>query len=209
MKAYLAILGVAYEEDPLLVRGFDYYCHTVWEWVDGSDRTQNAFGGGGRYDGLSKSIGHKDAVPGVGFGLGAERLIETIMDNGVKLKNKDQTHIYFIQLGEEATKLVLPLEMEARTRGLNSLISLGTPSLKVQMKKANRLGAQYVAIIGIMEAKKGVCQLKDMVNGTQEEVPLANLLDHLMTKIDTKSLDFYSPLKDFIIEEKKELPVQE
>jgi len=109
-----------------------------------------------------------------------------------------------IEVGEEATKRVLPLDMEARTRGLNSLISLGTPSLKVQMKKANRLGAQYVAIIGIMEAKKGVCQLKDMVNGTQEEVPLDKLLEHLMTKIDMKSLDFYSPLKDFIIEEKKE-----
>lgn len=132
------------------------------------------------------------------------------MDNGVKLKNKDRTHLYLIQLGEEATKLVLPIDMEARVRGLNSLISLGTPSLKVQMKKANRLGAQYVAIIGIMEAKKGVCQLKDMVNGTQEEVPLAQLLDHLMTKVDVKSLDFYSPLKDFIIEEKKEvIPPQE
>ncbi|MFA6090246.1 MAG: histidine--tRNA ligase [Candidatus Gracilibacteria bacterium] len=209
VKTYLDILGVAYEEDPLLVRGFDYYCHTVWEWVDGSERTQNAFGGGGRYDGLSKSIGHKNAIPGVGFGMGAERLIETIMDHGVKLKNKDKTHVYFIQLGEEATKLVLPLEMDARNRGLNSLISLGTPSLKVQMKKANRLGAQYVAIVGIMEARKGVCQLKDMVNGTQEEIPLDKLLDHLMTKIDVKSLDFYSPLKDFIIEEPKEEIPQE
>lgn len=141
--------------------------------------------------------------------MGAERLIETIMDNGVKLKNKDKIHVYFIQLGEEATKLVLPLEMEARTRGFNSLISLGTPSLKVQMKKANRLSAQYVAIIGIMEARKGICQLKDMVNGTQEEIPLENLLDHLMTKIDVKSLDFYSPLKDFIIEEAKEIIPQE
>ncbi|NCP77305.1 hypothetical protein GW830_04210 [bacterium] len=141
--------------------------------------------------------------------MGAERLIETIMDNGIKLKNKDKTHLYFIQLGEEATKLVLPLDMEARTQGLNSLISLGTPSLKVQMKKANRLGAQYVAIIGIMEAKKGVCQLKDMVNGTQEEIPLNKLLEHLMMKIDIKSLDFYSPLKDFIIEEKKEETIPE
>lgn len=114
VKQYLDILGVEYEEDPLLVRGFDYYCHTLWEWVDGSDRTQNAFGGGGRYDGLSKAIGYKDSVPGVGFGLGAERLIEAIMDRGVKLKNKDQTHVYFIQLGEEATKLVLPLDIEAR-----------------------------------------------------------------------------------------------
>lgn len=60
-----------------------------------------------------------------------------------------------------------------------------------------------------MEAKKGVCQLKDMVNGTQEEIPLEKLLDHLMTKIDAKSLDFYSPLKDFIIIPPKETPVQE
>lgn len=77
------------------------------------------------------------------------------------------------------------------------------------MKKANRLGAQYVAIIGIMEAKKNVCQLKDMVNGTQEEVPLSKLLEHLMAKIDVKSLDFYSPLKDFFIQEPKvDLPTE-
>jgi histidyl-tRNA synthetase len=56
VKEYLDILGVVYEEDHTLVRGLDYYCHTVWEFVDGSDRTQDAFGGGGRYDQLSKSI---------------------------------------------------------------------------------------------------------------------------------------------------------
>ncbi len=139
VKAYLDILGVEYEEDHTLVRGLDYYSHTVWEWVDGSGRTQDAFGGGGRYDDLSKNIGHKESVPAVGFALGAERLIETLVDTGVKLRNKDAIHLYFIQLGEDATKMILPLSIEARNRGVNSMLSLGTPSLKVQMKKANRL----------------------------------------------------------------------
>ena len=200
-KAYLDVLGVEYEEDHTLVRGLDYYSHTVWEWVDGSGRTQDAFGGGGRYDDLSKNIGHKESVPAVGFAMGAERLIDALVDTGVKLRNKDAIHLYFIQLGEEATKLILPLSIEARNRGINSMLSLGTPSLKVQMKKANRLGARYVAIIGIMEAKKGICQLKDMVNGTQEEMKLSNLLDRVVSNIDAKQLDFYSPMKDFVIEE--------
>lgn len=80
VKEYLSILGVEYEEDPTLVRGLDYYSHTVWEFVDGSGRTQDAFGGGGRYDGLSKSIGWKEEVPAVGFAFGAERLIEAMME---------------------------------------------------------------------------------------------------------------------------------
>lgn len=201
VKAYLDVLGVPYEEDHTLVRGLDYYSHTVWEWVDGSGRTQDAFGGGGRYDELSKNIGHKESVPAVGFAMGMERLVDAIVDTGVKLRNKDAIHLYFIQLGEDATKLILPLSIEARNRGINSMLSLGTPSLKVQMKKANRLGARYVAIIGIMEAKKGICQLKDMQNGTQEEMKLSDLLDRVVANIDAKQLDFYSPTKDFVIEE--------
>jgi histidyl-tRNA synthetase len=80
MKEYLDILEVEYIEDSTLVRGLDYYSHTVWEFVDGSGRTQDAFGGGGRYDGLAKSIGYKSEVPAVGFAFGAERLIEAMME---------------------------------------------------------------------------------------------------------------------------------
>ena len=166
-----------------MVRGLDYYSHTVWEFVDGSGRTQDAFGGGGRYNSLSKSIGYKNEIPAVGFALGAERLIEAMMNNGVKLKNKDSIHLYIVQLGDEAKKLSLPLNLQAREKGINSLISLGTPSIKVQLKKANRVGARFVAIIGIMEAKKGICQLKDMNAGTQEEFPLENVLDYVVEKI--------------------------
>ena len=115
-KEYLDILGVEYTEDPTLVRGLDYYSHTVWEFVDGSGRTQDAFGGGGRYDGLAKSIGYKTEIPAVGFAFGAERLIEAMMDRGVKLKNKDKIHLYIMQLGDEAKKLALPLNIEARRK---------------------------------------------------------------------------------------------
>jgi histidyl-tRNA synthetase len=150
---------------------------------------------------MAKALGNKNEIPAVGFAFGAERLIEAIIDTGVKLRNKDGIHLYFIQLGDDAKRLMLPISIEARNKGLNSLLSLGTPSLKVQMKKANKLGARFVAIVGIMEAKKGVCQLKDMLKGTQIEVKVSELLDTILTHIDPKELDFYVPAKDWVIVE--------
>lgn len=199
VKEYLQILEIPYVEDHTLVRWLDYYCHTVWEFVDGSGRTQDAFGGGGRYDGLSKSLGWKTEIPAVGFALGAERLIETMIERGVQLRNKDKIHLYIMQLGDEAKKLALPLNIEARKRGLNSLLSLGTPSIKVQLRKANRVGARFVAVIGIMEAKKWVCQLKDMEKGTQIEVPLMEVLDRVIGEVGSETLSFYHPSRDWII----------
>lgn len=201
VKEYLDILGVKYIEDHTLVRGLDYYSHTVWEFVDGSGRTQDAFGGGGRYDGLAKSIGYKTEVPAVGFAFGAERLIEAMIERGVQLKNKDKIHLYIMQLGDDAKKLALPLNIEARKRWLNSLLSLGTPSIKTQLKKANRVGARFVIVIGIMEAKKWVCQLKDMDKGTQVEIPLDAVLDVVIGEVGAESLSFYHPSRDWIITE--------
>lgn len=201
VKFYLDLLGVPYVEDHTLVRGLDYYSHTVWEFVDGTGRTQDAFGGGGRYNTLAKSIGHKTEIPAVGFGMGAERLIEAMIDRGVRLKNKDSIHLYIMQLGDDAKKLALPLNLEARKRGINSLISLGTPSIKVQLKKANRVGARFVIVIGIMEAKKNVCQLKDMQKGTQIEISLDTVLSHIIGEIGEQALSFYHPSRDWVIEE--------
>lgn len=199
VKEYLDILWVKYVEDPTLVRGLDYYSHTVWELVDWSGRTQDAFGGGGRYDGLAKSIGYKTEVPAVGFAFGAERLIETMIERWVQLRNKDKIHLYIMQLGDEAKKLALPLNIEARRKWLNSLLGLGTPSIKVQLKKANRVGARFVIVIGIMEAKKLVCQLKDMDKWTQIEVPLDKVLDMVISEVWIDALSFYHPSRDFII----------
>lgn len=123
------------------------------------------------------------------------------MERGVKLRNKDKIHLYIMQLGDDAKKLALPLNIEARKKWLNSLLSLGTPSIKVQLKKANRVWARFVIVIGIMEAKRGICQLKDMDKGTQVEMKLDEVLDAIIKEVWVDALSFYHPSRDFIITE--------
>ena len=195
VKSYLDLLGIKYEEDPTLVRGLDYYCDVVFECVDNSGRTQDAYCGGGRYDGLATSLGSKNPVPAVGFALGVERLIDSMVESGLYIVNKDTIDLYFIQVGEEAKRIALPISVQAREMGLNVLASFGSPSMKTQLKKANQLKTKYVAIIGIMEARRGVCQLKNMEKGVQQEVKISELLDHMVKIVGEKNLDFYDPKK--------------
>ncbi len=208
VKTYLTLLGIEYEEDPTLVRGLDYYCDVVFECVDNSGRTQDAYCGGGRYDGLATSLGSKTPVPAVGFALGVERLIDSMKESGLSVMNKDTIDLYFIQVGEEAKKIALPLSVKAREMGLNVLASFGSPSMKTQLKKANQLKAKYVVIIGIMEARRGVCQLKNMEKGTQVEVKIPALLDHMVGLIGEDNLDFYDPTKELIQGKKPDLVIE-
>ena len=201
VKEFLDILEVPYEEDHKLVRGLDYYTHTVWEFVDNTGRSQNSLWGWGRYNGLSQALGHRDEVPAVGMWLGAERLIEALQDKWVQLINKDEIDVYFIQLWDEAKKLVLPLSLDARDRGINTLVSLGTPSLGTQMKKANRIGAKFVVMVWVMEARSWVFQVRNMIDGTQEEVKREDILDYIISHIGKENLDFYDPVKDFVMGE--------
>ncbi len=137
VKEYLTILGIDFVEDANLVRGLDYYCDVVFECVDNSGRSQDSFCGGGRYDDLATSLGSKNTVPAAGFAIGVERLIDAMVESGLTVKNKDTIDLYFIQVGEEAKKLALPLSIKAREMGLNVLASFGSPSMKTQLKKAN------------------------------------------------------------------------
>ncbi|MCB9807201.1 histidine--tRNA ligase [Candidatus Peribacteria bacterium] len=203
-KEYLSILGIEFVEDPTLVRGLDYYSDIVFECVDNSGRSQDSYCGGGRYDDLATSLGSKNPIPAAGFAIGVERLIDSMVEMGLSVVNKDAIDLYFIQVGEEAKKLALPLSIKARDMGLNTLASFGSPSMKTQLKKANQLKAKYVAIIGIMEARRGVCQLKNMEKGTQKEIKLDELLDHMVEIIGEKNLDFYDPTRELIQDKKTE-----
>ena len=203
-KEYLTILGIDFVEDDTLVRGLDYYSDVVFECVDNSGRTQDSYCGGGRYDDLATNLWSKNPVPAAGFAIGVERLIDSMVESGLTVLNKDTIDLYFIQVGEEAKKLALPLSIQARDMGLNILASFGSPSMKTQLKKANQLKAKYVAIIGIMEARRGVCQLKNMEKGIQKEIKLDELLDHMVEVIGEKNLDFYDPTKELIQGKKPE-----
>lgn len=205
VKQYLDLLWVPYEEDHKLVRWLDYYSHTVWEFVDNSWRSQDAFWGGGRYDSLSKSIWYKDEIPAVWFAMWAERLIQALIDKWIQIRNKDRIDLYFIQLWDEAKEIVLPLSLQAREKWIRTLASLWTPSLKVQLKKANRINAKFVVIVGIMEARSWNLQLRDMEAGTQEEVPKDKIIEHIIWKIWEWKLDFYDPSVDLIIKETEEI----
>lgn len=196
VKEYLDLLWVPYEEDHKLVRWLDYYTHTVWEFVDNTWRNQWSFGWGWRYDVLSKKIWHNEEIPAVWFAMWMERLAEALVEKWIKIRDKDRIDLYFIQLWDEAKKLVLPLTLAARDAWINTLASLWTPSLKVQMKKANRINARYVVMVWIMEANSWVFQVRDMFEWTQEEVKKEDLINYIKSKVWEKSLDFYCPAND-------------
>ncbi len=200
VKEYLDIFWVAYEEDHMLVRWLDYYTHTVWEFVDDSWRSQNSLGGWWRYNWLAQAIWNKKEIPAVWMWLWAERLMEAMMDKWVKLKDKDKIDLYFIALWDEAKKVVLPLSLKARELWINTALSLWSPSLATQMKKANKIWANYVVIVWIMEAKNWIFQVRDMKDWTQQEIEKDKVLDYIIEKIWKENLNFYTPLRDLILD---------
>lgn len=199
VKEYLDILWVPYEEDHCLVRWLDYYTHTVWEFVWNTDSNQWSFGWWWRYDVLSKKLWHDSEIPAVWFAMWMERLAEALIQKWIKLKDKDKIDLYFIQLWEEAKKIVLPLTLQAREAWINTLSSLWTPSLKTQMKKANRIKARYVVMVWIMEANSWIYQVRDMIEWTQEEVKKENLIEYIKQKVWESWLNFYCPARDLVI----------
>ena len=200
VKEYLSIFKVPYEENHKLVRWLDYYCHTVWEFVDNSSRSQNSFWWWGRYDWLAESMWHNKEVPAVGMWIWAERLIEAIQDKWIKIRNKDEIDLYFVQLWDKAKKVVLPLSLETRKKGINTMVSLWTPSLSDQMRKANRIWAKFVVIVWVMESKSGIFQVRNMFDWTQEEVKKEDLINYIIWKIWEDKLDFYCPVRDLVVE---------
>lgn len=165
---------VKFKENPRIVRGLDYYCRTAFEVLCDRLGAQNAVAAGGRYDGLVKDLGGPD-IPGVGFAIGMERLMllepSTMEQGPSKL-------IYFALLGNEAQQKSLSLIQELRAKGLVVECSYGG-SLKSQMRRADKLAAQHVVILGENELAKGIAVVKEMTTGKQQEVLLGRLVDQL------------------------------
>ena len=199
-KEFLDIMNVPYEEDLFLTPWMPYYNNTFWQMVYKEDDKKDVIiWSWGRYDDLSKQIWSEDEIPAVWFALDSWKVIQKIIDNNIKIINKDRIHLYFIQLWDDAKKVVLPLAMEARKMWINTLTSLWTPSLWDQLKKAMRIWALYVVIIWVMEAKNWQCQIRDMEAWTSEEIKQADLIEYAIEKIWEKNLDFYNPGRDLTI----------
>ncbi len=177
VRAGLDALGVHHHLEPRLVRGLDYYTRTTFEFSDpGLESAQNAVGGGGRYDGLAEAIGGKPA-PGVGFGIGIERLLLACDAEAAFAVAAPAPEVFVVDLtgGEEGRDLT----EELRRAGLAAVRAFDDRSLKAQLRLADRSGARWAAVVGPAEKDKGTVQLKDLRGGSDRELPRDRLVAEL------------------------------
>jgi len=174
VKGYLDALGIPYAEDPSLVRGLDYYTRTVFEvQVDAGLGSQNAIGGGGRYDRLMQEY-DGPATPGLGFALGFERTVLAMEACGAPVGSPSRAEVYVARVDESVAAASFALTAALRDAGITAEEDHQRRSLKSQFKQADRLDARFVAILGPDELAAGTFTLRDM--GTKEEsaVPVAD-----------------------------------
>ena len=184
VKEYLDALNIDYTINSNIVRGLDYYTHTVFE-VEADIKgfgSQNVLAAGGRYDHLVEFIGGP-SVPGVGFALGLERLLLALEKEGIDIKEKEPLDVYIFGASKEEKKYILSLGNTLRMNGFNVEIDYNNKSFKSNFKKADSLLAKYIIIIGEEEVKSKIITVKN--NKTKEEykVKLDNLIEFLDEKL--------------------------
>ncbi|OEY23896.1 histidine--tRNA ligase [Corynebacterium sp. BCW_4722] len=184
-------LGVAYEINPRMVRGLDYYTKTTFEFVHDGLGAQSGIGGGGRYDGLMAQIGGQD-LSGIGFGLGVDRAVLALEAEGVQLEGVDaRVDVFGVALGEEATKRMSLLIDELRAAGIAADMAYGGRGLKGAMKGADRSGAHTALVLGERELEAGEVTVKYLRDHSQRTVAL-----DVDAVIQAVSMAEYWPLAD-------------
>lgn len=185
VKVYLDALGIKYTENPRMVRGLDYYCDTVFEFIDDEGLTVC---GGGRYDGLIELLGGPP-TPGFGFAMGIERAINHLRDAGVVPPEKDQTDIYIACLGDIAKAKAMKLISDLHDMGLHVRGAFGKASMKNQLKTADKYDAKWALILGEVEVREGIIILRNMLEGTQERIPFEGIIERVSCLIDPTCRD--------------------
>lgn len=184
VKKYLDNLGIKYVIDSNLVRGLDYYNHTAFEIM----LDKEGFGaattllGGGRYDGLTEQLGGPN-VPGVGFGMGLERLLLALEVEKIDLPIDDQIDCFIVTLGDQAKDEGVKIAYQLRRAGLSVDLDYLGRQMRAQFRAADRFKAKYTLILGDNELSKGVINIRNMATGDQKEVSLDNVVNHLQQKM--------------------------
>ena len=190
---HLDELGIPYTLSPTLVRGLDYYTHTVFEVYPafGEVGSQSALGGGGRYDGLIEDLGGKP-TPAAGMALGIDRIISAIRryyDEQKISLGEVKYDVFFAQLGDEAKRLALRIINELRSSDIKVSFNFFKNSLKTQLEQANNLKVNYVVILGQKEVQDKSVIIRDMESGVQEIVDQKKLEPILRKKLGKQSVE--------------------
>jgi histidyl-tRNA synthetase len=176
LRNHLETLEIEYQVNPLLVRGLDYYTKTAFEIISGELGSQNAVGGGGRYDYLVEELGGKH-TPAVGFAAGIERIIATMEKQKVEIPSWKGIRVFVAAINPEDYSLALKIIKDIRENGISAEMDFLEKSLKAQMRLANKLNVSYVLIIGGEELKLQKVTLKNMANGEQEIININQIVE--------------------------------
>ncbi len=178
---YLDALGIAYELNPQLVRGLDYYTHTVFEFYGGRDGSQSSLGGGGRYNHLVEQLGGQP-TPAAGFGIGIERVLLEMREEGIDIPHSKPVSVYVASLGEPARVSAFALIEKLLDAGVGTVGAVDKDGIGPQLERANKLGMPFAVIIGQKEVQEETVILRDMKSGAQEMMPLATIVKELQTR---------------------------
>jgi histidyl-tRNA synthetase len=180
VKQYLDDLGVAYVENPRMVRGLDYYTKTTFEFVHDGLGAQSGIGGGGRYDGLMAVLGGQP-LSGVGYGIGVDRTLLACRVEGLWGSaapwSTARCDVFGVPLGDAARRRLVVLSAALRRAGVRVDLAYGGRGLKGAMKAADRSGARFALVLGERDIEAGQVGLKDLVSGEQTAVPLDSVVD--------------------------------
>jgi histidyl-tRNA synthetase len=184
VRSHLDALGVAYEVNPRMVRGLDYYTKTTFEFVHDGLGAQSGIGGGGRYDGLMEQLGGQ-ALSGIGFGIGVDRTMLALRAEGIDPAAGGRVDVYGVALGSEAKSALVPVLAALRRAGLRADMAYGDRGMKGAFKAADRSGAAVTIVVGEDELASGTAVVKTMATGEQHPVPLESLVAHVAGLIST------------------------
>ncbi len=178
VKGYLDAAGLRYTINPKIVRGLDYYTKTVFEFISREIGSQAAVCAGGRYDGLIKELGGPD-MPSLGFGMGMERVLLLLENQGAQLPEPAACDVYLAGIGAAAERKAFCLAKALRDEGFIAESDVAGRSLKAQMKYADKIGARFSVVLGDAELESGEAKLKNMATGEQTAVRLDELVQRV------------------------------
>ena len=180
VQNYLDVMDIEYKVNPKIIRGLDYYNHTVFE-VEAAVKglgAQNVLCGGGRYNNLSEALdGPK--TPGIGFAMGLDRLMLVIDAEEINIPVKDNVDVYVMYVNEDEKQFAISLTQDLRVNGFITEIENMNRSLKAQFKQADRFKARYLIILNSEDIKNGYLNIKDNITKEEEKISYNDVVNYI------------------------------
>ena len=183
LQTYLKEMDINFVVDKTIVRGLDYYKKTAFEIISNDIGSQSTVCGGGRYDGLVEQLGGPKGVSGIGFGLGAERLLLTMENNNIEIENPKSTDIYIATIGDEAKTKSFKLLKDLRTNHISAENDHLDRSVKAQFKYSDKINAKFTIVIGDDELANDTATLKNMSTSEQTTIKLSEIVQELKSRM--------------------------